>query len=516
LAELARHFLQGDDAERGLLYSVRAGDAAEALFAHTEAEGHYRGALELSRELPASQSPVAVPQILEKLGMTLRRAGRCDEAVDVLEEAAGAYRATDDEEGELRCVAEIGHAQRIRGTIDDGIARLEARLGGRLRGGSAVSPGLAQVSAALSRLYFAGGRYRESLATAERTAEMARALNDDALLAGAEIASGTVLGWFDHQAESLEALERGIALAERAGDLDILIRGLNNVVGHYQARGDFARAIATAQRALTLSEQFGTPGMIAFALAVHGDCVQLAGRWDEGLAEMERAIALVRATGRSWYMGTCLIHLANLRLLQGHEELALGYLDEARALAETTGDLQSIGSVEGNLAGLDEFHGRYEQALERIERMLATARGVGLDVGAGPSLLALVQIGLGREREAEETVRAGLKRAQAEENLPSRLFFRHAEIRLAGRQGRWEDAARAFEDALPLARDMPFPFAEGQLQYEYGEACRRAGDHGAAREHLQAALAIFRTLGAMPFAERTRAALQAVAAVRSY
>jgi predicted ATPase len=41
-AELGRHFLEGRQPERALPYTELAGDQAEAVFAHEEAERHYR------------------------------------------------------------------------------------------------------------------------------------------------------------------------------------------------------------------------------------------------------------------------------------------------------------------------------------------------------------------------------------------------------------------------------------------------------------------------------------------
>lgn len=50
-AELAWHFLQAGERVCALPYALQAGDQAEAVFAHAEAEQHYRTALELAGEL---------------------------------------------------------------------------------------------------------------------------------------------------------------------------------------------------------------------------------------------------------------------------------------------------------------------------------------------------------------------------------------------------------------------------------------------------------------------------------
>ncbi len=48
-AELAWHLLEAGVGARALPYALQAGDQAEAIYAHAEAERHYRGAVELAR-----------------------------------------------------------------------------------------------------------------------------------------------------------------------------------------------------------------------------------------------------------------------------------------------------------------------------------------------------------------------------------------------------------------------------------------------------------------------------------
>jgi predicted ATPase len=49
-AQIARHFLEADDRERALPFAMLAGDEAEAVYAHDEAEQQFRIAVELARD----------------------------------------------------------------------------------------------------------------------------------------------------------------------------------------------------------------------------------------------------------------------------------------------------------------------------------------------------------------------------------------------------------------------------------------------------------------------------------
>jgi hypothetical protein len=75
------------------------------------------------------------------------------------------------------------------------------------------------------------------------------------------------------------------------------------------------------------------------------------------------------------------------------------------------------------------------------------------------------------------------------------------------RQGHWEEATSALDEGLELAQAMPYPYAEARLQHVYGEMYLQKGEPGSARERLEAALAIFRRLGAHKDIERVEQAI---------
>jgi hypothetical protein len=78
---------------------------------------------------------------------------------------------------------------------------------------------------------------------------------------------------------------------------------------------------------------------------------------------------------------------------------------------------------------------------------------------------------------------------------------------VAIRQEQWAEAMRALEEGLALAQSMPYPYAEGRLLHVYGQMHAQKGEPGSARERLEAALAIFRRLGAREDIERAELAL---------
>ena len=71
-------------------------------------------------------------------------------------------------------------------------------------------------------------------------------------------------------------------------------------------------------------------------------------------------------------------------------------------------------------------------------------------------------------------------------------------------------AARSLEEGLAVARSLPYPYGEARLLHVYGEMHARKVEPGPARERLEAALAIFRRLGARKDVERAEQAVGAL------
>jgi predicted ATPase len=190
-AELANHFLRGGEPGRALTYSVLAGDAAEAVFAHIEAEQHYQAALEMTRDLG---DQVREAETLEKLGSALSRQGRYEAALERLEAAAHAYQGLGDYRGEARVVAQIGRAHAHRGTARDGLTRIDHLL----QRVTPLVPALtvAELFSVRSCILRELGSHEASLCDAEHAVDVARGLKEPEagrVLAAAEAYRGIQL-----------------------------------------------------------------------------------------------------------------------------------------------------------------------------------------------------------------------------------------------------------------------------------------------------------------------------------
>jgi tetratricopeptide (TPR) repeat protein len=501
-AELAWHFLEGDDPERALRYALLAGDQAEAVFAHEEAERQYRAVLELTREV-SDQAREA--EATGKLGSVLRITGRYDEALELLERAAQQYRRSGDLPGESRTIAQIGRVHARRETTEEGITRLQAAIDGIE--GTEEQENLAELYVVLSYLYFVTGRYSEMLAAAERASKLASAVGNNKILAEAELRRATALVKLGQHAQGEVVLEELIPLSEAAGDLDTLARVLNNVGWSYYLGGDFIRSRAYRLRALEVARTQGDPNTLAFALTMLCQELYASGEWAEARAYAEQAVDLARSIGLSHSLPYALGWRGWMHTVQGEWEAAAEDLQQALRMAETTGDMQALGMVHTFLAELDLLQGHPERALAGLDPLIGRADIAEEDKGWLLPRLAWAYLELGHERAAEEVIEDAVGRTRANADRWDLVEALRIQGMLKARQERWDEAVDAFEEGISLARGMPYSYAEARALYEEGMMHVRKGERQQAQDRLREALVLFDGLGARSYIECTEHAL---------
>jgi tetratricopeptide (TPR) repeat protein len=502
VAELAWHFLQADD-ERALEWTVRAGDAAEAAFAHSDAEVQYVTALELARDASDERREA---EVLAKLGEVLRLSSRFDEAIERLEEAWRLYDRLVDRESALRIVAQLGRVHSRRGTPQEGLERVLPVLQAlQQEGVGTVSPrAAAGLYVALAHLYFVLANNAELLKAAEEGARLAGLAGDRRLLAEAENRRGVAFQYLGRDDEAIAACEKAAHLAESAGDLETCASALNNVAISYFALGRFRDGLPWRERALEIAERLGEPAQIAFQRTGISFVNFMLGDWTEARALAERAVQEVRALEPSWYTPYPLTALGMICMTQGERETGIDYIEEALALAERNGDLQGLFFLFFR-AEQHILHGEPEIAIARLEPL---AERIAASIGPDDSgVLAWAYLETGDEAKAAEILTRARAQAEERNNRGKLIEIMTVSGRLATRQRRWEDATHSFDEALELARRMEVPYMELRVLYAMGLMYAAKSEPRQAREHLERALAICRSLGEKQYRELCERAL---------
>jgi tetratricopeptide (TPR) repeat protein/transcriptional regulator with XRE-family HTH domain len=499
---MAYHYARSDATEKAAPYLEQAGDRAEAQYAHMSAVTYYSDLVDLLDEFGRSQDG---GRACEKLGAALYRLGRYDAALPVLERTDEVYRVLRDLEGRRRTLAQIGWLHAVRGTQDDGIARIQSALNSL--DPDTPSPGLVALYVALGQLYGVSGRYRESLAAANRAVEVAR-VTADSQAVGAAVATRSdylvMHGRFD---EALLAAAEAVCLTEQSGDLQTLCTAYTAMIGAHINKGEFVDARLAGDRAVEVAQLLGDPRLMILAHCSRASVTLATGEWDLARVDIETAVSLGRKIGPSGTSAYALLQLGRYCLYTGEWENAAQHLEECVATAAGS---QQTPWAQTFLAELDLLRGHPERARERLLPVLDRADPTDLEtlwVGGVRPTLARAYLELGDLAGAENLLTLCLARVRQTGSRGRLVHALRVQATLETRRGRWVEAVQALEEALLLAHGISSPYDEGWVQEVYGQMHIERREPEQARERLAESLEIFRRLGAKKDVERTEQAL---------
>ncbi len=140
----------------------------------------------------------------------------------------------------------------------------------------------------------------------------------------------------------------------------------------------------------------------------------------------------------------------------------------------------------------------YAAAGEFAQAGLDLCRASG-SKGAAGGLRALAEVSLrsGRHEDALASIDSAVEAARADGDDWEEGLALGVRAAILGRQGRLNEAQRAYEDALAVLRDNN-GWGVAQVLYGFGGLARARGDHQAALVHFRNALALYREIDARP------------------
>jgi transcriptional regulator with XRE-family HTH domain/tetratricopeptide (TPR) repeat protein len=504
-AELADHFTRAGELARALPYALLAGDRAMAVYAHVEAERHYRAVRELAREVGDQRREAAA---LERLVRVLCILRRFEEAFDAIAQGIAVYGALGDIEGEARMVWRLGWAHFERGTPREGVTRLPPLLEDLRRRG--LSPqAVVWLQLALSILCDHSGKGatfemvgREALATAEQVLAFARGAGDTTLLADALSITAYIHLYLGHEEAALTALEEVVALDAPVGEgwgpaeaLTVAVYTPKTLAYLNAARGRFDMSRRLFEHALVEAHRTGHPLNIK---SVYTGCGWLAfytGDWAQARADFEQAQDAMRKVEN--VADDASLRLFVLSVAEGHAEVESAELLERLARCAKEHNHSPQCAVESMLAERDVLDGQFEAARDRLQSFLDEyhAELDKDDMIHVLTHLAWASLGAGEVARAEKLMAESRSRAESAGYHLWLVDALRVEALIRIAQHRWREAEAALEEALILCRAMPYPYAELKALWVYGKFHTARGETELARLNYHGALTICDDLG---------------------
>jgi DNA-binding CsgD family transcriptional regulator len=255
-------------------------------------------------------------------------------------------------------------------------------------------------------------------------------------------------------------------------------------------------------RAVDIARQNGLLSFLPPALRQQARELFWASQFDQAYAAAQEGyrLSIDVGYGAPWH----LINMAAVEAAWGRDQDARRHVDEALALGAWQGSwFQALS--EWTLGMIEVTAGRPNEAADRLLGLTVPGRS---DVNPGIALEATpdaieAAMRAGRRAEAAQRLETLRELVTAAPTGVRLALLARCEALLATR-----DPDEAFAEALAAAPALP-PVQHARTELLYGEWLRRERRRTDARGHLRAALELFRTLGAVPWAERAEAELRA-------
>ena len=419
VVQLARHFLEAGVTGKAAHYLGRAGELAAERYANEEALAHLSRALEYV--------PDTSPQRLDLLATRAKVYGLVaqNEAQQAdLEAVLALAEALEDEAH--RCDALIALADCLWYTGDIGCrepaeraAEIARKMGDPLREGRAQR--------FLGWHDYLTGRYARSRSRLENALARIQEAGQPGETAACLSDLSLVLNVLDEPTAALEAAEQAVALSQEAGDQRWEAISLRRVgiIHRFQHRlGEAQRVIGAAlalhrrigdrhQECAALNELCATLG----GLGKSEEAAEAFHQMFEVAQEIDAAPAIIWGVAYMVY---------GVFSPQGEYEAGLGFLETRLAWAGQAQDVVLAAQFQLRKAELLLLLGQFEPALELAQSVLPDAdRLLGYRDQIGLlDLISLCQVGLGRFRQARESLQAGLGRAEiAGETVDAGMFL---------------------------------------------------------------------------------------------
>ena len=267
--------------------------------------------------------------------------------------------------------------------------------------------------------------------------------------------------------------------------VDILIQQAQ--LADREGRRDDARVLY--ERALFSLKRRADAPVAASLLRWIGRLYQQSGDVDGALDAFDAALTIAEFAGDDAQIGKAYHDQAAVHRQLGQLELAESLYNQARSRALDTGETRLAAMTARNLGMIAMVRGDHDKALRHYRASLAEYRALGVPKEVLDSLRSLGQLYADLERW-EDGARAFDEAAQIAEALgdvAERARIQTQRVALEIARGEFAAASTACEVARAIAARVPDADMLGEIEKHRGTIARETGELGAAEEHFERA-----------------------------
>jgi DNA-binding NarL/FixJ family response regulator len=342
LVEIAHHWFEARELGNAFAASLRAGDAAQASGAYSEALRQYERAVELCDIVPAGVAETEMDRIelLRRTAHTAQLSGEHARAIQLLHEAVDLAQGRGQPVLEGLLYERLGRS--LWTSADFAGAERAYRRAIELVPEQPPSADRARVLAGYAQVLMLAGHHKESLPFGRRALELARETGTRQLEGHALATIGADLGFMGDPDGGAVLTRQAIAIAEEIQDFDDIGRGYACHSSTLALAGRHEEALAFSLEGSARMRDLGMGATYGAFLAMNAsDELTYLGRWDEALALTSEVRPIARGTSRVFATGQA----ARLLTLRGEFEPAAGCMADLSRLLGQAVEAQFNGPI---------------------------------------------------------------------------------------------------------------------------------------------------------------------------
>jgi tetratricopeptide (TPR) repeat protein len=481
--DLAHHFTQSGDLNKGLQYSIRAAEKSAKIFALDEALNYYEHAVESCESLNLTEQLV---EIYEAIGAVYYQRGPYNLAVDYYQRAIDLSQSPE-ERAELK--VEIGAAYAY--IADERGIEVLKQAQQELNPHTQTNA-LARATAMLGRFHHYRAELNEAIELLSRARELAEPLDNAeildeiyAYLSGAYQQFGLI----DELDQSMAWARRSIALGERKNYPFAQAIGHEFLAEDSFVLGNYRDCLSYAARDKEIGEKIGATSRIGWAEASRAYGFHGLGELANALTSAQASYSIAERINDVRLMIFSRTKMAMIKIDLGFDESAQEDIDFTAARAAELNQRQtSVWVYLARAYQLTQLN-RWADLLQAYGEQVAR-------VGFAPRLHAIeAHWGLGNVAEADRLMQSNNPPAGLP--LPIRVIQARVRGQVETAKGLNAQALTLYNQSIELAEQQSTQLDLGRALLQRGLLMKQTGKLLEARSDFARARSIFETCGAV-------------------